>query len=247
MLNTFLMELKNLEVSVSDFKNFTVQKKYPLIKDILKILFENSEADYFIYTNMDIILMPFFYDSVFKLIDEGYDAFAINRRRISKKYLNGHNLQEIFAEVGKSHPGFDCFVFKRELFPKLILENISVGIPFLEASLLYNLIAFSQNFRLFADKHLTVHIGMDVMPKRDPEYFNHNKNEFQQSILPKIKPYLKAKNLPYSELPFYERVIKWGLNPAVFVFLNTELEAKGFFEKLRLLKDEIRFTWLQKD
>jgi hypothetical protein len=241
------LKLKNLDASVSDIKGFSAPKKYPLIKDILQTLYNNSEADYFVYTNMDIILMPFFYDAIFEIINEGYDAFAINRRRISKKFLYGFSLQKIFAEVGKSHPGFDCFVFKRELLLKFILGNISVGIPFIEASLLYNLIAFSEKFKLYPDKHLTVHIGMEVMPKRDNEYFTHNKNEFQQNILPQLKPFLKAKRLPYAELPLVERLIKWGLNPAVFIYLNTELEAKGFLEKLRLLKDEIRFTWLQKD
>jgi len=240
-------QLKAIQRSVADLKSFSTAKKYPLIADILQTLHDNSDANYFIYTNMDIIVMPFFYDAIFEIIEEGYDAFAINRRRISKKFLHGYSLHEIYAEVGKSHPGFDCFVFKRELFEKFVLNHICVGIPFIEASLLYNLIAFSNKFKLYPDKHLTVHIGMDVMPARDNEYFMHNKTGFQQTILPQLKPYLKAKNLPYAELPFYERLIKWGLNPAVFIYLNTELEAKSFLEKLRLLKDEIRFDWLQKD
>jgi hypothetical protein len=196
---------------------------------------------------MDILVMPFFYDAIFQFIKQGYDAFVINRRRISKKFMNGFTLEEIYAEVGKSHPGFDCFVWKRSLFPSFILQDVCIGIPFVEASLLYNMVAFSNRFRLFPDKHLTIHIGMEVMPQRDNEYYTHNKNEFQQKILPRLKPFLKAKNLPYSELPFYQRFIKWGLNPAVFIFLNTELEAKGWIDKLRLLKDEIRFGWLQKD
>jgi hypothetical protein len=239
--------LTDLARSVGNVKSFTAKKKYPLLADVLRAAYEQTDAHYIVYTNMDIMVMPFFYDAMFAMIKEGHDAFAVNRRRISKRFLHGHTLQQIFAEVGKSHPGFDCLVFKRELFPKFIAENICLGIPFIEATFLYNLVAFSNNFKLYADKHLTVHIGMEVMPARDSEYFAHNKNEFQQKILPLLKPYLKAKNLPYAELPFYERLIKWGLNPAVFIYLNTELEAKGWLEKLRLLKDEIRFGWLQRD
>lgn len=239
--------LPPLTRSVADIKSFKTRKNYPLMADLLHALYNHTNADYFVYTNMDIILMPFFYDVVFSYIQQGYDAFAINRRRISKYFLNNHSLQEIYAEIGKSHPGFDCFVFRRTLLPHFIMKNICIGIPFVEATLIYNMVAFSNRFRLFPDKHLTVHIGMEVMPRRDKEYFAHNKQEFQKYILPQLKPYLKAKNLPYAELPFYQRFIKWGLNPAVFILLNTELEAKGWLERLRLLKDEIRFHWLQKD
>src|SRR5690606_1323553 len=197
-----------------DIKDFERPKKLPLISDILEKAHEISDADYIIYTNADIILLPYFYDAVFEYIADGYDAFAINRRRISKKFLNTQNLNLVFAETGKSHPGFDCFVFKRSLIPKFILENICIGIPFLEATLLYNLVAFSENFKLFDDKHLTIHIGMDVMPKRDPEYYLYNRKEFFLKILPQLKELLKAENMPYAMLPLCKRMMKTGLNPA---------------------------------
>lgn len=239
--------LPNLERSVLNVGTFSKPRKLPFIGDILQVAYENSHSEYIIYTNSDIVLMPFFYDAVFEIIAAGHDAFAINRRRISKQFFHATSLASIFAEVGKSHPGFDCFVFKRDLIPHFVFENICVGVPFIEASFIYNLNAFSNNFKLFYDKHLTAHIGMQVMPQQNPEYYRHNRNEFFKKVLPQIKPLLKANNLPYAELPFLKRMFNYGLNPALFTMLNTELEAKGFIDKLRLLKDEIRFSWLQKD
>lgn len=239
--------LPNLNRSIADIHKFAKPRKFPLIHDILKAAYTHTEAEYIIYTNTDILLMPFFYNAVQTYIQQGHDAFAINRRRISKTFLQEKNLNNIYAEIGKSHPGFDCFVFKKSLFEKFVLGNICVGVPFLEATLLYNLIAFSKNFKVFTDKHLTIHIGMEVMPKRDSEYHQYNKQEFFKQILPQLKPNIKVENLPYHELSITERLFKWGLNPAVFTFVNTELEAKNTLEKLRLIKDEIRFKWLQKD
>lgn len=239
--------LPNLEKSVIDTHKFSTERKLPLIADILNIAYNHSNSEYIIYTNSDIILMPYFYDMVMEYIAEGYDAFAINRRRISKQFFNTKNLNAIYAEVGKSHPGFDCFVFKRTIIPKMNFANICVGIPFLEASILYNLIAYSTNFKLFYDKHLTKHIGMEVMPAHNKEYYWHNRDEFFKKILPQLKPHIKAENLPYAELPFYKRMLNYMLNPAVFTLINSELEARNFLDKIRLLKDEIRFSLLQKD
>ncbi|MGZ3933312.1 MAG: hypothetical protein ACXVDK_17735, partial [Bacteroidia bacterium] len=46
-------------------------KAYPFMNDILATLNAASSADYFIYTNLDICLMPSFYNSVALLIDAG--------------------------------------------------------------------------------------------------------------------------------------------------------------------------------
>lgn len=240
-------QLPNLQRSISDIHQFSKSRKFPLIQDILATAYHHAEAEYFVYTNTDIIVMPFFYDAIMAYIQQGYDAFTINRRRISKHFLQETNLNVLYAEVGKSHPGFDCFVFKKSLFTKFNLGNICVGVPFLEAGLLYNLIAHAHQFKSFADKHITLHIGMDVMPNRNPEYHQYNQQQFFEKILPQLKPFIKTENLPYSELPLLQRIFKWGLNPAVFTFVNTELEAKNIIDKLRLVKDEIRFKWLERE
>jgi hypothetical protein len=98
-----------------------------LIKDILQRLYESSTAEYFIYTNTDIIVLPQFYETAAKIIEQGYDAFIINRRRIPKIYNSVNDLPFIYSDIGKSHPGFDCFVFKRELFLNLFLVKFAWG------------------------------------------------------------------------------------------------------------------------
>ena len=43
---------------------FKTERKLPFFKDILDNLYEHSDADYFIQTNADIGVMPYFYKSV---------------------------------------------------------------------------------------------------------------------------------------------------------------------------------------
>ena len=233
----------NLERSVLNLGDFEKSKKLPLIKDILDRAVEISDAEYLIYTNIDITLVPHFYQAVASFIEKGHDAFMINRRRIPATYSTKEELPLIWSEIGKPHPGFDCFVFSRELYPKFELGNICIGVPFIEATIAHNLYAFAVNFKLFDELHLTTHIGMRVMNRYDDYYYWHNRNEFNE-ILGKIKPHLKAGALPYSKEGFIKRTIKRGLNPSVFTKLALELETKGFSDKAKYLLNEIRFTLL---
>ncbi len=221
------------------------KKKLPLIKDILQRLYESSTEEYLIYSNTDIIVLPQFYETVAKISEQGYDAFIINRRRIPKIYNSVSDLPFIYSDIGKSHPGFDCFVFKRELFPKFILGEICIGIPFVEATLMHNLFAHADKCKLIDDLHLTTHIGMNVMPKRDAEYYSHNQKEFEK-IKKELAPMLSVKKMPYAENNFFLRTFKKGLNPAIFSMMNLELEKKSVGEKISFLWNEIRFRLLKK-
>ena len=118
--------------------HFTVYRKLPLIADLVQRLYSGSSAPYLIYTNVDIIVHPTFYQQVAARIRSGLDAFIINRRRIPNHYRSLEDLPKIFALDGASHPGFDCFVFHRSLYSKFRMGRICVGIPFIE-------MIFSQN------------------------------------------------------------------------------------------------------
>ena len=220
-----------LEKSVLDFGKFEKQKKLPLINDILTHLYNTSDADYFIYTNNDIILQPSFYDSVKQIIDKGYDAFIINRRRIHSGFTKVEDLPLIYAEKGKKHPGFDCFVFKRDIFPRMQLGNICIGVPFIEVTMAHNLFCFARQFKLFDNLHLTIHIGMDVMRPRD-DYYWYNRGEFDR-IIKILKPHIDIRKFPYAEFPFFKRYIKWGLNPSLFVFMNMRLELVNLLKAIK--------------
>jgi len=171
----------DLERSIMDCGKFANPKKLPLIKDILDRLYTSSEADYFIYTNVDIGLQPGFYLNVAALIAEGYDAFTINRRTVSDRFKRVAEIPQILAEEGKRHGGHDCFVFPRSLYPKFRLGQICAGTGGIGRAMIYNLLCHGQRATLFPDKHLTFHIG-DPRVWRNPKYrdmydFNHGQCE----------------------------------------------------------------------
>ena len=133
------LQLSNLKTSILDLHPKLKGKKLPLIQEILNKTKETDACDYIVYTNMDIGVLPQFYDVLYSFISQGNDAVVINRRRVSSKFKNLDDLPLIYSELGDSHPGFDCFLFKKELLEQFIFEDVCIGIPFLEVSFLHNL------------------------------------------------------------------------------------------------------------
>src|SRR4051794_638369 len=60
----FFRKTKCLECSVTNYHHFEHPVKLPLIKDLLARLYEETTADYLVYTNVDIALQPDFYIEV---------------------------------------------------------------------------------------------------------------------------------------------------------------------------------------
>lgn len=238
--------LSNIERSVLDANANLKGRKLPLIKDILEKLKEIPEADYYIYTNVDIALMPQFYDLVYSYIGWGHDAIVINRRRLNKQYATVSELPVMYSDLGRSHPGFDCFVFHKDLLDKLVLGDICVGIPFIEATMVHNLFSFAKKPLFISDAHLTFHVGMDVLGFRKDAFYDHNRNEFFKKIQPQLKQYFSIKKFPYGTLPMYKRMIKWILNPSLFTLNYLNLEGKNLVQKAKVYIDEIRWRILQR-
>ena len=243
---SYFKKLSNLKRSVNEVNSKLNGRKLPLIKDILSKTIEIKNVDYIIYTNVDIALMPFFYDTVHQYIQDGHDFISINRRRLEDKYDSVNQLPKMYAELGKSHPGFDCFIFKQTLLEKLHLDGICVGVPFLEVSLLHNLMAVSENPKILFDKHLSFHIGMNVLGFKKDAYYSHNRATYFNSIYPKIKSNFDLKKFPYVEDSRFKRLIKWALNPSIFAVDYLNLEGKSSLQKLKLKLDEIRWRILQR-
>jgi hypothetical protein len=201
-----------LQRSIGDIKSFKVRKKLPLIKDILDRLYEACNADYFIYTNVDIALMPFFYLTVKKIIENGYDGFLINRRTLSQEYHSIDQLPLMYADFGETHPGHDCFVFKREIYPWFILGRSCPGVSRFARFLMANIIAFSQRYMEFKQLHATFHIG-DDRNWNGPDY-----NEYYYHHVPElVDVFKKLEASPHVVRPgelmaFYQLNIKqiWG-------------------------------------
>ena len=209
----YIEPLPNLNRTVCDVVPFKQKRELPLLADILQLAVDGCDADYIIYTNVDIGVLPQFYVTVMEFIESGLDAFIINRRRLSGNYESVKELNQIYSEVGLLHNGFDCFVFKKDLFSQFQLGTVCLGIPHVGNTLALNLMRFANNFRLFTDKHLTFHLGYELVKNwGDSQYLQHNKSEYKK-VLQEISNGLLLKNIPGASYPFLKRHFVWLMNP----------------------------------
>jgi hypothetical protein len=176
----------DLERSILDIGTFRKERKLPLLVDILDHLYTAApDADYLIYTNVDIGLMPYFYTAVKHMIEMGYDAFVINRRTIAKEHYDVQKLDLMYCELGEKHPGYDCFVFKKSLYPLFKLGTACVGANWIGRVFIVNLICQSDNFNIFDNSHLTFHLG-DDRSWQNPglnDLHKHNEKELHKILL----------------------------------------------------------------
>jgi hypothetical protein len=206
-------------------------KRLPFLSDIIRSAYQNIEAEYIIYSNLDIAIMPFFYEAIEAYLNQGYDALIINRRRIPDSLLQEPNLNLLYAEAGKIHTGYDCFVIKRDLIQNFISSDICIGIPGSGNDLFYNIFAFAENPNLFAHKHLTFHLGMELVKNwGSKELTAHNQREFY-NLLDKLMPLMKADKFPGANLPFFERHYKWLMNPTLSYRHMFKLDMQRGFKK----------------
>jgi hypothetical protein len=150
---------EDLNRSILDFGSFRKHRKLPLIADILDRLQAASQADYCIYTNVDIAVMPYFYRTVARLLQSGFDALVINRRTISTLHTSPEQLDLMYAELGQSHPGRDCFIWRRQATPDFVCGHTCIGTGGIGRVLQFNLAATAERFDEFTDLHLTFHLG----------------------------------------------------------------------------------------
>lgn len=219
------------EGGIRQFSEFASKPKLPLLREILLTAYMNSDADYFIYTNVDIAVQPHFYRFIQEELNKGLDSFIINRRRIPFGDLSPADLNDLYGIKGKPHPGFDCFIFPRKWIPKMTLGDICTGIPFTEATLAHNLFALSSRFHLFDKEWLTFHLGMEIFKKRDRELYWHNRNTFFKHIKPALWYSWDIRRFPYYEKGFPMRYIKWAVNPALFTLMNLKLDLRERFTR----------------
>jgi hypothetical protein len=185
------IRVPDLTRSVADIKTFEKRRKLALIKDLLDALYEASHTDYMIYTNVDIALQPYFYWTVSKIIAQGYDAFAINRRTIPGHYRSLEDLFFMYAEPGEKHKGWDCFIFHRSLYPRFELGETCIGTGWFGRVMLTNMACFARQFKIFEDLHLTFHIGNEKTWKTPQfeDYTEHNQAECKRILLDFDKKY----------------------------------------------------------
>lgn len=161
---------------VTTVGSFARPRPLPLLKDVLWGAFRSSEAEYLVYTNADIGLMPHFYAFVAEQLREGVDALVVNRRTVPRAHLSTRNLNSVYSAIGVPHPGFDCFVFRRDRLRDFVLGDVCIGVHLVGRVLLWNLLATAQNPRIFESSHVTFHLGDDNAGKQVEylDYVEHN-------------------------------------------------------------------------
>jgi hypothetical protein len=168
----------DLRRSVLDLREFQQRRKLPLLADILDTLHDATDADWLIYTNNDIGLMPHFYATVKRLIETGRDALVINRRILSDELRGVEDIPLMYAMVGDPHEGHDCFVFPRATYKRYRLANVSIGAPWVGRAMLWNMLVHARRFEELRNEHLTFHLGItDWESDIASDYARHNEGE----------------------------------------------------------------------
>lgn len=158
---------RELDRTVADVHGFAIARKLPLVFDILESGMEAAgDADFMIFTNVDICPMPHFYEFISRLLDLDFDALLINRRVAGTFPLEDRWRTLLESDYGGPHPGFDCFVFPMEFGRHMVRSDACVGSEYVMRGLLYNLVASSKSMLILTDVHATYHIGADSDAQR---------------------------------------------------------------------------------
>ena len=219
-------------------------KNLPLIQDVLSHAKENVQCDFLVYTNLDIILTPHFYESVAYYLNKGHDALVINRQRVSIAFDRVDDLPAIFADKGMIHPGFDCFVFSPDLLQSIDMDTICLGIPFIGVGLAHWVFSLSENPLFLPDANLTRHIGLEVMPPVDPVLHKHNRQAFNR-IKKNIPWKENLHKFPYALRPFPSNLWRWGLNPSLSTRDFLEWKMWNWRRKLGFFLNQKRWNQLK--
>lgn len=143
------------------------KKKLPFLQDIFNSALKNINADYYIYSNSDIIVNKTFYEFIIKKIYRyNYDFMIINRRDNIPKFINNirlniEHLNLIYSLDGETHMGKDCFVIKKSILKKINMKDIFIAHPPWGGVLTKYLKSLSNNFKVFGLEYYTYHLGND--------------------------------------------------------------------------------------
>jgi hypothetical protein len=222
---------KNLESNAALHRHLETKKRLPLLREILSRLKESEDATHFIYTNLDICLVPDFYSVVAAYLAKGNDALVINRRRISAGMIDETDLRLLYAEAGIRHLGYDCFIFSRQLLEKFILADIYISTPPAGSDLFYNLFTFAENPVLLTEKHLTFHVGKEMVKAwGNPALNRHNQSEYRK-MLRELKPHMQIAKFPGAGYGFFKRHFKWLMNPTLHYPTMASVDFKQWSSK----------------
>ncbi len=230
-----LIPTPDLDRTLKDVSGIEEGKHLPLLADVLTRAAEISNAAFIVYSNMDIVPVPWFYNSVAALLDlHKCDALIVNRRRVDESLIASPDL--LFAEAGLPHPGYDCFILRRELVPRLMLGAVAVGAPGVGFMLAHNLFLVANKCVVEADKHLTVHAGFDIIQKwKGERVAQHQKKEIRKFIDAHSRSFTIEK-FPGYNYPFFRRHFRWLMNPLFHYPMMFKMDMKKLFDGREIRK-----------
>jgi len=147
-----------------DLPEVESDRPLPLLFDILDRGIAEADrtgAEAIILTNADICPLPHFYTLAAELLGSGLDAVTINRRTVPFPSAGLDAPGLLAAEYGESHPGFDCFIFRRALYDRFEPTQALIGAGMVMRSLLFNLAAVADRMAMLTTVHATYHLGDD--------------------------------------------------------------------------------------
>lgn len=158
-------DLPGLEVFRQPIEVCSVQKGGG-IRPKLRSFFPQSlleDADFVVFTNSDICVVPEFYDTVAGIIEEGTLAGSIHRKTIlGLDPSEPESVPEAIDSVNwYLHPGSDCFFFPTATAVALRDNQLVLGIPPVGRLTIFVLSALNPSFRKFPALGITFHFGDD--------------------------------------------------------------------------------------
>ena len=183
----YFINLPNLTRStLTEYPLIKNNRQLPFVQDIFDNLLNHSDADFLIYTNVDICIHENFYNRINEIIiNNNSDCLIINRRDISRynddnEILSENDLQFIYNCKGEEHNGIDCFIIERNLLKKINMKNMFIGYP-PWGFVLYELLKMhTKKILWLKDEFLTFHIGKDKpWDNKDDELYKQNINNIK--------------------------------------------------------------------
>jgi hypothetical protein len=180
--DTALPPLKPVPVltrTINDFATFSKRRPLAIFGDVIAAGAKQGRGEYMIYANIDIGLQPNFYIELMKMIrshGQPMHPLVITRRTIDPSpYTNPSQLEQVYKEPGKPHPGYDLFAFRREWAPKMRFGRVGLGAWWFDGIMLANLDAVSPKKTLvYKNQHLTFHLGDDNHWLGPDEWWRYN-------------------------------------------------------------------------
>ncbi|MBB4284620.1 glycosyltransferase family 4 protein [Roseospira goensis] len=155
-----------------DLPTLETDRPLPLLFDVLAhgiAAAEAAGAEAIVLTNADICPLPHFYTLAAELLGSGVDAVTLNRRTVPQPPPGLDTPGLLASEYGQTHPGFDCFIFRRALYERFVASDSVLGAGMVMRALLFNLAAVAARFVMLTTAHATYHLG-DDQPWKSPAF-----------------------------------------------------------------------------